>query len=119
MKSYLKNSISIMDAIITTVGIINTISGFIVFDSINWLIPTFIVFTGISLIIYMIFNAIKERKISIYIMKNEEKIRKQINSPFNDIEKIKTLFFVELSQKYPQMTCVKLRKMINKHYELN
>lgn len=115
MRTKISNSISIMDSLLTLIGLTNTIFGSISFNSVSLIIRLILLFSGICILLFMFYSFLRKMSISNFITNNENNYRNQ--SSFRNLEDKKQWMFMKLSKKYPQMTCITLRNKIEEHYE--
>lgn len=59
-----------------------------------------------------------ENEISIFISNNEKRARAANKYPSFPLNEKKDWMFLKLSKKFPEITCLKLQTLIDKHYEL-
>ena len=115
-KKILKSLVT-MESICSLIGLINTFFGFTRILDLDLLIRMIMATTGIILIVYIFYSSTQSQKVSTFITNNEENYKKQLKSSFNDFEDKKRWMFYALSDKFPSLSCRKLKKLITKHYE--
>lgn len=106
-----------MESICSLIGLINTFFGFTRIFDLDILIRIVMGTTGIILIIYIFYSSAQSQKVSNFITNNEVIYKKQLRSAFTDLEDKKRWMFYALSDKFPSLSCRKLKKLITKHYE--
>ena len=113
----IKENLITMESMISLIGFINTSFGVLGKQDMSILIRIVMLTTGLISIIYIIYSSTQKQKVSNFITNNEEKYNKQRKSLFIDFEDKKKWMFYALADKFPSLSCKKLKKLIIKHYE--
>ncbi len=110
-------SLTTMESMISLIGIINTSFGVLGNADMSLLIRIIMLTTGLISVVYIIYTSSQSQKVSNFITNNEARYKKQKKSAFEDINDKKGWMFYALADKLPSLSCRKLKKLINKHYE--
>jgi len=120
MENTLTKTFSIMDLLLNVVTSINIISGLgmIFMMKTSFVLALFILLSGVLIGLFIIIRESQFSRASHFITENRITYNKQRQSVFIDMEKEKEWMFLKLATKYPQMSCIRLKKLINKHYQI-
>ncbi|NCA80386.1 MAG: hypothetical protein EOM76_09440 [Sphingobacteriia bacterium] len=116
IKKILKSLVT-MESICSLIAFINLGSGAIKSLDMSLLVRIVMLSTGLILIVYIYYSSTQQDKVSTFITNNEDRYKRQLKSSFIDIENKKEWMFYALAEKFPSLSCRKLKKLINKHYE--
>jgi len=83
MRIKLSNSISIIELLLTLLGLINSFGGIVLFKKMYWLFPLFIMVSGFIIIGYIIYIIIRKHEISTFITNNEKRCMRELATPLN------------------------------------
>lgn len=117
MFKQIKKNLMTMESMISLIGFVNTSFGILGNLDISLIIRAILLLTGLISIVYIIYSSSQSQKVSNFITNNEVNYKKQIRTSFIDFEDKKRWMFYALSDKFPSLSCGKLKKLINKHYE--
>lgn len=106
-----------MESICSLIGFINVGIGAFELLDMTLFVRIIMLLTGSILVIYMLYSFSQQNKVSIFITNNENKYQNQRKSKFFDIDEKKAWMFFALADKFPSLSCRKLKKLINRHYE--
>lgn len=106
-----------MESICSLIGFINVGIGASKLLDMTLFVRIIMLLTGSILVIYMLYSFSQQNKVSIFITNNENKYQNQRRSAFFDINEKKAWMFFALADKFPSLSCRKLNKLINRHYE--
>lgn len=110
-------SIVTMESICSFIGFVNLATGAFKFLDMTLIVRIVMLSTGLILLIYMAYSFGQQQKVSTFITNNEKKYQNQRKSIVMDINDKKAWMFFALAEKFPSLSCRKLKKLINKHYE--
>lgn len=110
-------TLTITESMFSLIGIINAYFGFTQFIEIDFIVRIILAVTGITILLYILYSFMLSNSVSNYITNNEKEYKKKSKSAFkNNSDKIDWMF-LKLSDKYSMLSCKKLKKLINQHYE--
>lgn len=106
-----------LESMISLIGYVNTFFGLFAIADMSLLIRIIMLITGLISIMYIIYSSMQRQKVSNFITNNEHRYKMQRKIPINDVADKKQWMFYALAEKLPSLSCKKLKKLIDKHYE--
>ncbi len=105
-----------IELISNIMNILNIVFGWLVIQNYKTWVGVLIIASGVLAMVLIYYRSKLQAEISTYIYGNSQRYKAERQTAFRDVDEEKQWMFLQLSEKYPGMSCQTLKKLIETHY---